>query len=439
VAAVTGLGSSSGDRPAGVRLAGRYRLVRRIAAGAVGEVWLGSDLVRARPVAVKLLRAEHAQHADTLARFRAEARHAGSLTHPAITQVYDYGDGDESRPPYIVMELVDGPSFAQMLNAGPLAPASAMDLVAQAAAGLRAVHRAGLVHRDIKPGNLLLGPGGQVKITDFGLARAAGSASLTRTGMLICAPAYLAPERVSGGTATPASDLYSLGIVAWECLAGAPPFSGMAIEVAFAHRECPLPPLPGGVPGEVAALVAELAAKDPATRPAAAQAADRARSLRDALTAGTVHPGIQPDRLFAPRANAQPAIVREVIHLYNARGLAAPQPPRAGGRPRRINDDDIELIVTAATTRPHKPGLPFTHWSLRTLAAYLAVRPGRLVRVGRERLRQIRHARQISFQRTRTRKESADPGKGATLDRIEHVTSRLPDNRGLLANHQVMG
>jgi eukaryotic-like serine/threonine-protein kinase len=346
-AAVTGLGSSSRARPAGVRLAGRYRLVRRIAAGAVGEVWLGSDLALARPVAVKLLRAEHARHAGILARFRAEARHAGSLTHPAIAQVYDYGEGDESWPPYLVMELVDGPSLGQMLDAGPLAPASAMDLVAQAAAGLHVVHQAGLVHHDIKPENLLLGPGGQVKITDFGLAHAAGSAPLARTGMLICTPAYLAPERVSGATATPASDLYSLGIVAWECLAGAPPFDGMAIEVAFAHRECPLPPLPGGVPGEVGALVAELAAKDPATRPAAAQAADRARSLRDALTAGTVHP---PDRLSAPGADAHP------------------------------------------------------------VTAHLAGRPGRPVRAGRERLRQILH-----------------------------VTGRFPDNRRLLANHQVTG
>jgi serine/threonine protein kinase len=436
VAAVTGVGSSSSARPAGFRLAGRYRLVRRIAAGAVGEVWLGWDLVLARPVAVKLLRAEHAQHADTLARFRAEARHAGSLTHPAIAQVYDYGDGDESRPPYLVMELVDGPSLAQMLDAGPLASASAMDLVAQAAAGLHAVHQAGLVHRDIKPGNLLLGPGGQVKITDFGLARSAASAPLTRAGMLICTPAYLAPERVSGGTATPASDLYSLGIVAWECLAGAPPFSGMAIEVAFAHRECPLPPLPGGVPGEVGALVAELAAKDPTTRPAAAQAADRARSLRDALTAAAVHTGIQPDRLSAPQADAQPANVRDVIHLFNARGLAALDPQRAGGRSRRISDDDIGLIFTAATTRPQKPGPPFTHRRLRKLAVYLAGRPGRPVR---ERLRQILHAPQISFQRARARKESADPDMGATLDRIEHVTSRFSDKRRLLENHQVMG
>ena len=266
MAPVTGLRSSRAGTP-GVPLAGRYRLVSPIAAGAVGEVWRAADLVLARPVAVKLLRPEHAQHPETLARFRAEARHAGSLAHPGVAHVYDYRAGGDGHPPYLVMELVDGPSLAGLLDSGPLEPASAMDLVAQAAAGLHAAHSAGLVHRDIKPGNLLVGPGGQVKITDFGIAYAAGSAPLTRTGMLIGTPAYLAPERLAGGTAGPASDLYSLGVVAWECLAGAPPFTGIAVEVAMAHRDRPLPPLPDSIPGEVVVLVAELTAKDPA-RPA---------------------------------------------------------------------------------------------------------------------------------------------------------------------------
>jgi serine/threonine-protein kinase len=294
-----------------VLLAGRYRLVSRIAGGAAGEVWRGSDVVLGRPVAVKLLRAEHAQHAEILARFRAEAQHAGSLTHPGIARVYDYGDGDTSYPPFLVMELVDGTSLAGLLAGGPLEPASAMDLVAQAAAGLHAAHLAGLVHRDIKPGNLLLGPGGQVKITDFGVAHAAGSAPLTRPGMLIGTPGYLAPERVAGGAGTPASDLYSLGIVAWECLAGVPPFSGMAIEVAFAHRDCLLPPLPAGVPGEVAALVAELTAKDPAARPGSAAAvARRAAQLRDRMTGGAAsRTGPGPGRFPFSRMISLPWLV----------------------------------------------------------------------------------------------------------------------------------
>jgi serine/threonine-protein kinase len=266
-------------------LADRYQLDDLIAAGGMGEVWRATDLVLGRPVAVKLLRAEYVQHPETLARFRAEARHAGSLSHPHIARIYDYSEADATHPPFLVMELVDGPPLTQLLANGPMEPARVMDVVAQAADGLAAAHAAGLVHRDIKPGNLLLAPPDQVKITDFGIAYAAGSAPITRTGMLIGTPAYVAPERVAGAGATPASDLYSLGIVAYECLAGALPFSGTAMEVALSHQMRALPPLPASVPAEVAALVAELTAKDPAARPASAgEVVTRAGRLRDALS-----------------------------------------------------------------------------------------------------------------------------------------------------------
>ena len=287
-------------------VAGRYRLEGRIAVGGVGEVWRGTDEVLGRPVAVKLLRAEYVQHPGTLARFRSEARHAGSLSHPGIAQVYDYG---EAELPYLVMELVDGPSLAGVLASGPLDPGRAMDVVAQAAAGLQAAHRAGLVHRDIKPGNLLLGPGGQVKITDFGISHAAGSAPVTGTGMLLGTPAYLAPERVAGQPATPASDLYSLGVVAWECLAAGPPFTGSPVEVAVAHRDRPLPPLPAAVPADVAALVGDLTAKDPAARPpGAGAAAERAGRLRDAMNSRSTLPIDILSALFASPAHALPEL-----------------------------------------------------------------------------------------------------------------------------------
>jgi eukaryotic-like serine/threonine-protein kinase len=276
-------------------LAGRYRLDSRIAVGGMGEVWRGTDTVLSRPVAVKLLRTEYAQYPEVLARFRAEGRHAGSLSHPAIARVYDYGEDAAGvsgpKMAYLVMELVDGPSLTEVLGRGPLAARQAMDVVAQAAAGLDAAHRTGLVHRDIKPGNLLLGPDGQVKITDFGISHAAGSAPITMSGTLLGTPAYLAPERVAGQAATPASDLYSLGIVAWECLAGEPPFTGTPLEVAVAHRDHPLPSLPGAVPADVAGLVAELTAKDPRIRPrSAAEVARRAGQLRDALNSRSTLP-----------------------------------------------------------------------------------------------------------------------------------------------------
>jgi hypothetical protein len=266
-------------------LAARYRLDHLIASGGMGEVWRAVDVVLERPVAVKLLHAEYARDAETVARFRAEARHAAKLSHPSIAQVYDFGEARQGRAAFLVMELVDGPPLTQLLARGPLAAARALDLVAQVAGGLAAAHAAGVVHRDIKPGNLLADRSGTVKITDFGIAYALGSAPLTRTGTLIGTPAYLAPERVNGQAAGPQSDLYSLGIVAYECLTGSLPFAGTAMEIALAHQHQTLPPLPAAVPRQAAELVAQLTARDPARRPAsAAIVATRARALADSIS-----------------------------------------------------------------------------------------------------------------------------------------------------------
>src|ERR1700727_1364792 len=160
----------------------------------MGDVWRGTDLAIDRRVAIKLLRSERADDEEGLARFRAEAHHAGSLSHPNIAQVFDYGEPSGSEPGYLVMELVDGLSLSQILDDGPLPPEDVMDVVAQSALGLAAAHRTGLVHRDIKPGNLLLRWDGLLKITDFGIAHADGQTTVTQPGMLIGTPAYLAPE-----------------------------------------------------------------------------------------------------------------------------------------------------------------------------------------------------------------------------------------------------
>ena len=272
-------------------LASRYRLDSLIASGGMGAVWRAVDLVLDRPVAVKLLRAELAQHADTIARFRAEARHAAGLSHPAIAQVYDFGEGSGGEPAFLVMELIDGPPLTELIARHPLAPDEVLDVIAQVAGGLAIAHAAGVIHRDIKPGNLLIDRAGLVKITDFGVAYALGSAPLTRTGTLIGTPAYLAPERVAGQPAGPASDLYSLGMVAYECLAGQVPYTGTAMEIALAHRLQSLPTLPSSVPPPVDRLITDLTARDPADRPAsAAEVAARAGTLRDALRAGTPGP-----------------------------------------------------------------------------------------------------------------------------------------------------
>jgi hypothetical protein len=314
---------------AGVLLAGRYRLDEQIAVGGSGQVWRAADTVLGRAVAVKLLRPEYAGHAETLARFRGEARHAAQLAHPGIVRAYDYGLAGPDGAPFLVMELVDGPSLASVMVRGPLEVSWVLDMTAQVAAALAAAHAAGLVHRDIKPGNLLLAPDGTVKITDFGIAYAAGSAPLTRTGTLPGTPGYLAPERAMGGPASPASDLYSLGVVAWECLAGMPPFTGTPLEVASAHAHRDLPPLPAAVPARVAGLVAELTAKDQAARPpSAAAVAARAWKLRSTMTAGDL---TWPGRPAGAERDARPPVTLALA------GITARDAPLLRRQLRRVS------------------------------------------------------------------------------------------------------
>jgi eukaryotic-like serine/threonine-protein kinase len=275
----------------------RYRLVERIATGGVGQVWRAEDLALKRVVAVKVLRPEYAGNNDVLGRFRGEARHAGALTHPGIARVYDYGEAADA--PYLVMEFVDGPSLAELLDGGPLDPARTADVIAQAADALDAAHRMGVVHRDVKPGNLLIGPGGHLKITDFGIAYAIGSAPVTDLGIVVGTAAYLAPERAAGASGSPSSDLYSLGIVGYECAAGYPPFGGTQAEIMASHLYSPLPPLPGEVPAGLADLIARLTAKDPRVRPAdAAQVSEFAFRIRDEIVSGVS--GVSGTELLPP-------------------------------------------------------------------------------------------------------------------------------------------
>jgi serine/threonine-protein kinase len=269
-------------------LAGRYRLTDRIAAGGMGEVWRGEDNLLNRAVAVKLLPTGRAGDEAFLARFRAEARYAASLSHPGIARVYDYGESAEFGGAYLVMELVNGePLSAILARAGRLSPDATLDIVSQAARALDAAHQAGIVHRDIKPGNLLVAAGGTTKITDFGIATAAAAAAahLTETGMVMGTAMYVSPEQATGAQVTDASDIYSLGVVAYECLAGHPPFTASEpLAIAFAHKHEPVPALPPDVPQPVADLVYHMLAKTPEERPADVRAvADRADVLRDAL------------------------------------------------------------------------------------------------------------------------------------------------------------
>jgi serine/threonine-protein kinase len=232
--------------------------------------------------------------------------------------------------PFLVMELVDGPSLASVLAAGPLDPAQTIGVIAQVAASLHAAHIAGIVHRDVKPANLLVGRDGQVKITDFGIASVNRDASLTATGILVGTAAYLAPERVSGGSATPASDLYSLGVVGHECLTGTPPFRGPALEVAEAHLRRPFPPLPVGTSPEVRALVADLTAKEPGKRPRSArEVSERAARMRAAGKTTLLNTPFP-----APAPDGRPAAL--VLTKTDVTGLTLPRSSQLAVGQRRV-------------------------------------------------------------------------------------------------------
>jgi len=249
-----------------VSVGDRYTLVERIAVGGMGEVWRARDVLLDRLVAVKVLKAEYAADPSFLQRFRNEARHTAALSHPGIANVFDYGEiGDTA---FLVMELVAGePLSALLAREGPLDPARTLDIIGQSALALQAAHEAGVIHRDVKPGNLLVRPDGVVKVTDFGIARVADAAPLTKTGLLVGTAAYLSPEQAAGRPVTPASDIYSLGVVAYECLAGRRPFEAeSSMGVALAHINHDPPALPREVPPLVADFVMRAMEKDPARR-----------------------------------------------------------------------------------------------------------------------------------------------------------------------------
>ncbi|SFK48303.1 serine/threonine-protein kinase [Cellulomonas sp. KH9] len=285
---------------------GRYRLLRRIAVGGMGEVWEANDDALARAVAVKVLRNEFAGDAGFLERFRTEARNSAALHHPHIAALFDYGEQEGSA--YLVMELVVGEPLSDLLEREPvLPPRRLLPILAQTARGLHAAHQAGVVHRDVKPGNVLLARSGRVKITDFGVSLAADQKTMTATGMVMGTAQYLSPEQAVGRPATPLSDLYSLGVVAYEALAGRRPFTGpTAVDIAVAHVNDPVPPLPASVDRKLAALVLRLLSKEPSERPASGE---ELAGLLDRLLPQTPPSGVavlvsKPDRAREERRGA---------------------------------------------------------------------------------------------------------------------------------------
>jgi serine/threonine-protein kinase len=311
-----------------IRLLGdRYELHSLLASGGMGRVWRAHDRLLNRPVAVKVLRSEFTGDPAFVARFRAEAQHAAVLHHPNIASVFDYGEatvGGE-RIAYLVMELVDGESLAEiLLRERRLDVPRTLTIVRSTAAALAAAHAAGLVHRDVKPGNVLVARDGTVKITDFGIAWSASSVPLTQTGQVIGTAHYLSPEQAQGAKAGPASDVYALGAVAYECLAGRRPFDGEnSVQIAVMQIRDHPDPLPPDVSPAVRRLVGQAMAKDPADRfpdgAALRDAADAVLAGVPTVATGRTGTAVMPLPVLTSQPTAQAGSPRAQVRAAGRR------------------------------------------------------------------------------------------------------------------------
>lgn len=252
---------------AGEAVGGRYGLIEFVAGGGMGDVWRARDLVLGRSVAVKIMRPDMVAEPVFAQRFREEALLSAGLSHQNIATLYDFGEHEQVA--YLVMEFVEGKTLsATIRDEAPLDADRVRSVLAQVAMALGAAHAAGIVHRDVKPANVLVTADGTVKLTDFGIARATDASGLTRTGETMGTPHYLSPEQALGRPATGASDLYSLGVVGHEMLTGRRPFDrGTPIATALAHVNEPMPTLPSSLPADLIRVITECLAKEPEDRP----------------------------------------------------------------------------------------------------------------------------------------------------------------------------
>jgi serine/threonine-protein kinase len=325
------------DPLVGAVLDGRYRVDTMIATGGMSAVYRGLDLRLDRPVALKIMDSRYAGDRQFLTRFQREARAVAGLKDPGLVAVYDQGiDGQH---PFLVMELIEGGTLRELLRErGPMPPHAVAAVLRPVLGGLAVAHRAGLVHRDIKPENVLVSDDGDVKLADFGLVRAVAEAKITSASVILGTAAYLSPEQVSTGDAGPRSDVYSVGILAYELLTGVTPFTGdSALAIAYQRMDndvCPPSTVIAGVPAQFDELVGRATAREPADRYADAQ------DMGVELDAIVDELGLPPFRVPAPRNSAQ--------HLSRASSVAAP--------------------ATAAAPRQHTRELTRDDWPQPTAA-----------------------------------------------------------------------
>jgi serine/threonine-protein kinase len=375
--------------PRGRLLGNRYELLVPLASGGMGRVWRARDTLLERPVAVKVLRSEYTGDPTFRARFRAEAQHTAALHHPNIASVFDYGELEEDgeQLAYLVMELVEGePLSAVLERQGRLSAARTLDLLRQTSAALAAAHAAGVVHRDVKPGNVLVGTDGSIKITDFGIAWSASSVPLTGTGQVVGTAHYLSPEQAAGNKATPASDVYALGTLAYECLTGRRAFDGEnSVQIALKQMREEPPPLPPEVPAGLRSLVERAMAKDPAARfpdGAALRAAIDATTDRGATTpiahTGSDNTGTAVMPLAALPFGASPGAGATAA---TPRARRVPVPLILGAFAALVVLAVLVGVVKGNPTRPEQPAAETTSTpsTVRVVAAELLGRPAEQV------------------------------------------------------------
>jgi serine/threonine protein kinase len=318
-------------------LDGRYRLGERLGGGAVAEVFRGLDERLQRPVAVKLFRGDAAEQ---LQRHDDEMRTLAALDHPSLVTVFDAGTDGESEQPYLVMQLVEGPTLADELRESRLTAERTARYGAALADALAYVHERGLVHRDVKPANVLISEDGRVHLADFGIARLVDSAHQTRTGDVLGTPAYFAPEQVAGEPVGPPADIYALGIVLIECLSGKRPFEGTAMEVAMA-RLARAPEVPAELSADWQTLLIAMTQRSPEARPPATQVADALRLIADGQS-------IEHTVAMTPAPAAGATTV--LPPMTGATQVAAPMPAaatQAVAMPARRRGPSAAVIVVA--------------------------------------------------------------------------------------------